>query len=101
MVSLLRLCGDTEITWTGVFAIGERMSVPLETLQPGQTATVEGFTLFDEMSQRLMHMGLVEGAELEVIRRAPSGDPIEIEVLGYALSLRRSEAAHVLVDPTE
>lgn len=45
-----------------------------------------------------MEMGLIPGVELEVIRRAPMGDPIEIRLRGYALSLRRSEARDIEVE---
>jgi hypothetical protein len=43
-------------------------------------------------------MGVVPGAEIEVVRIAPLGDPVEYRVRGYRLSLRRSEAAHVVVE---
>ena len=73
------------------------MTTTLATLRPGQTGVVEGFTEIDETAQRLMQMGLVEGIEIEVLRYAPAGDPMEIRVMGYALSLRGKEAANVLV----
>jgi ferrous iron transport protein A len=46
-----------------------------------------------------MQLGLIEGASVEILRCAPSGDPIEISVMGYALSLRRAEANLILVSP--
>lgn len=73
------------------------MATPLATLRPGQSGVVEGYAEDDERAVRLMHMGIVEGASVEVVRFAPTGDPIEIRVLGYALSLRRADAANVLV----
>jgi ferrous iron transport protein A len=73
------------------------MSTTLAHLRPGQSGVVEGFSHIDETAQRLMQMGLVEGSEIEVLRYAPAGDPIEIRVMGYALSLRGKEAANVLV----
>ncbi len=73
------------------------MSVTLASLRPGQTCVVQGFCEIDETAQRLMQMGLIEGIEIEVLRYAPAGDPIEIRVMGYALSLRGKEAANVLV----
>ncbi len=73
------------------------MTTTLATLRPGQTGVVEGFSEIDETAQRLMQMGLVEGIEIEVLRYAPAGDPIEIRVMGYALSLRGKEAANVLI----
>jgi Fe2+ transport system protein FeoA len=48
--------------------------------------------------QRLMEMGLTRGASFQVVRYAPMGDPIEIKVRGYHLSLRKCEAAGILVE---
>ncbi|GMU93519.1 MAG: hypothetical protein AMXMBFR4_25770 [Candidatus Hydrogenedentota bacterium] len=48
--------------------------------------------------QRLQEMGVIEGAQVELVRLAPLGDPIEIRVQGYHLSLRKSEAALVELD---
>ena len=61
---------------------------------------MEGFAEEDDTAQRLMQMGVVEGMEIEVLRYAPAGDPMEVRVLGYALSLRGKEAANVLVSRT-
>jgi ferrous iron transport protein A len=44
------------------------------------------------VQQRLLEMGVIEGAEVEMVRRAPLGDPLEIIVQGYHLSLRKAEA---------
>ena len=72
--------------------------VNLAGLEPGQTGTVAGFVTDDVATQRLMQLGVVEGADIEFVRRAPAGDPIEVRIMNYALSLRRQEAANVLVD---
>jgi Fe2+ transport system protein FeoA len=53
----------------------------------------------DPIAQRLMEMGLVEGTELQVVKLAPLGDPMQITVLGYHLTLRKTEAARVQVAP--
>jgi ferrous iron transport protein A len=76
------------------------MSTTLADLRPGEAGVVEGFAQIDEGAQRLMQMGVVEGMEVEIVRYAPAGDPIEVRVLGYALSLRGKEAANVLVNRT-
>ncbi len=47
---------------------------------------------------RLREMGVLPGTKITLVRVAPLGDPIEIKVRGYNLSLRKSEAAHVLVE---
>lgn len=49
-------------------------------------------------SQRLMDLGLIRGTALEVIRTAPMGDPLEVRLRGFMLTLRRSEAEHITVD---
>lgn len=69
----------------------------LDQLKPGQTATITGIDGDGPLIQRLMTMGLLEGSEISVTRRAIGGDPIEVEVMGYALSLRSAEANHVSV----
>ena len=51
-----------------------------------------------DLSRRLMEMGLIEGTEVQVVRRAPFGDPLQIRVGDYDLSLRTSEAE--LIDVT-
>jgi len=70
---------------------------PLSALALGQKGRVVGFSLPGEHRQRLLEMGLTVGAEVEVVRFAPMGDPIDIKVRGYHLSLRKNEAAGVLV----
>lgn len=53
----------------------------------------------DEISVRLMEMGLTPGCQVEVLGAAPLGDPIELSIRGYRLSVRRTEAARVEVQP--
>lgn len=50
-----------------------------------------------QLRRRLLEMGFCNGAEVEVIRRAPLGDPIEFKLRGYHLSLRADQAKYVLV----
>jgi Fe2+ transport system protein FeoA len=50
------------------------------------------------LAQRLLEMGLTPGSEVEVVRFAPLGDPMEIRLWGYLLSLRKSDARHVVVE---
>jgi len=71
----------------------------LDELKVGQTGTVTAITGDGPIVQRLMALGLLEGSVIRVLRRAIGGDPIEIEVMGYALSLRREEARHVNIQP--
>lgn len=67
-------------------------------LRIGQRARVARIDGVDEISLRLMEMGLVPGVELTVLGVAPLGDPLELELRGYRLSLRKSEAARVEVE---
>ena len=61
----------------------------------GQRGRVTGFDLPAEQRQRLLEMGMTVGSQFEVIRFAPLGDPIDLKVRGYHLSLRKHEAAGI------
>ena len=69
----------------------------LDQLNAGQRARIESVNGTDALVQRLLEMGLLEGDELEVVGFAPLGDPMETRLRDYRLSLRRSEAARVMV----
>lgn len=69
----------------------------LATLDPGRSARVEWLGGDDAITLRLLEMGLTPGVAVRVVGRAPLGDPIEVELRGYRLSLRRSEASRVEV----
>jgi ferrous iron transport protein A len=70
----------------------------LDTLRPGQRARVISVQGDDALVQRLLEMGLMDGEELEVIGFAPLGDPMEIRLRDYRLSLRRTEAARIEIE---
>jgi ferrous iron transport protein A len=70
----------------------------LADLAVGARARVSQVTGADELSMRLMEMGLTPGVEVAVVGVAPLGDPLELELRGYRLSVRRSEAARVEID---
>jgi ferrous iron transport protein A len=69
----------------------------LDQLQAGQRARVDAIQGSDAIVQRLMEMGVLEGEEIEVVGFAPLGDPMEVRLRDYRLSLRRSEAARIEV----
>jgi Fe2+ transport system protein FeoA len=72
--------------------------ISLSELMPGEKGTVERIShAVATVRQRLMEMGVVTGIQVQLIRFAPLGDPIEVRVGGYRLSLRRNEARAVLV----
>jgi ferrous iron transport protein A len=70
----------------------------LATLPVGSRSKVVRIAGDDEVTIRLMEMGLVPGVELMVIGVAPLGDPLELELRGYRLSLRKSEAARIEIE---
>ena len=72
----------------------------LNQLQRGQRAVIEAVQGDDVLVQRLLEMGLFEGEAVEVVGFAPLGDPMELRLRDYRLSLRRAEAARVLVKVT-
>ena len=70
----------------------------LGALAVGARATVAGY-VGDDPPGRLLEMGLVPGTAVEVVRLAPLGDPMDLRVRGFHLSVRKEEAARVLVTP--
>jgi ferrous iron transport protein A len=69
----------------------------LDELRVGARATVERIEGLDDVALRLMEMGLTPGADVAIIGEAPLGDPLELEIRGYRLSVRRSEAKRITV----
>lgn len=77
------------------------MSVACLTLDDahvGDTVRVGDVAGEDRLAIRLLEMGLTPGALVRVLGRAPFGDPVELEVRGYRLSIRRAEAARVTLE---
>ena len=74
------------------------MKKTLNEIAAGQAGTVAGYTREAGIYRRkLLAMGLIKGTAFKVIRVAPMGDPVEISVRDYSLSLRRDEAKALLV----
>ena len=69
----------------------------LDQLQVGQRGRIESVHGGDALLQRLLEMGLFEGEEVEVVGFAPLGDPMELRLCDYRLSLRRNKAARIRV----
>ena len=63
--------------------------------QRGCVVRVDGT---DDISLRLMEMGLTPGVRIQIVGTAPLGDPLELDVRGYRLSVRKSEAARVVME---
>lgn len=70
---------------------------PLDFLKPGENAIIEGFEEESAEMGYLMELGLLVGTPVKLVKFAPLGDPIEIRLLGYHLSIRRSVAKTILV----
>lgn len=71
----------------------------LESLRRGQRGIIQSIDTSDPMVQRLMVLGLVEGAEVEYSSSAIGGDPLEFRLFGSAISLRKEHARHFRVSP--
>lgn len=70
----------------------------LDRLPIGACGRVRSVAGSDELACRLLEMGLTPGTTVTMVGQAPLGDPLEVEVRGYRLSVRRSEAARVEVE---
>lgn len=73
----------------------------LDRIGPASRCRVAGVRASGSLRRRVLAMGMVPGAEVEVLRAAPLGDPTEYRVKGYCLSLRRAEASLIEVVPEE
>ncbi len=69
----------------------------LSQLTIGESATVVAVNGEGAIRRRLFDMGITPGAEVYLRKKAPLGDPIEISLRGYELTLRKAEASHVEV----
>lgn len=75
------------------------MTETLKDMAVGDTGRVAGFGEGGKAyRKKLLSMGLTPGVEFSVVRYAPMGDPVEIKVRGYSMSLRKNEAEAVLVE---
>lgn len=78
--------------------MSDKVADTLITIPVGGRGRVVGFDLPGEQRQRLLEMGLTTGVEFQIVRYAPLGDPVELKVRGYHLSLRKHDAAGVRVE---
>ena len=75
--------------------ISDTVTTTLNTLRPGETGRVTAVAGPTGLRRRLLELGLTPGAVIRMLRFAPMGDPIAIEIRGYHLSLRKREAKGV------
>ncbi len=69
-------------------------------LKTGQSGKILKISVSGALKRRLMDMGVVPGADVRVEKVAPLGDPIEVRIKSYALSLRKGEARQIEVEVT-
>lgn len=72
----------------------------LDELKIGQSGTVVNVAGTGQIRKRILDLGLTKGARIRMLRKAPLGDPVEIEVRGYRLTLRLSESDFVEIEET-
>lgn len=70
----------------------------LATLKPGQSGRIVKIVAVGPLKRRLMDMGIVPGTDVTVEKVAPLGDPVEVHLKNYHLSLRRGEAEKIEVE---
>jgi Fe2+ transport system protein FeoA len=80
--------------------IESKNELPISELKPGSRGVVTKLEGEAGLRHYLLEMGFTRGAKVEFIREAPLGDPIDLRIRGYRLSLRKAEAAAVIVTPT-
>ena len=85
------------IETAGTFAV--QSSSTLDKLKPGEKGIIESISGNSAIKRRIRDMGVTNGTLIEVVRVAPMGNPIEVKVKDYYLSLRKDEAADVVVHP--
>jgi ferrous iron transport protein A len=73
----------------------------LRTVKPGETVRVVKISGSGAIKRRVMDMGVTKGVDIFVRKVAPLGDPVEVTVRGYELSLRKADAEIVEVAPVE
>jgi len=76
-------------------------SISLSALTVGASAVVKSFPINGTAFIRLREMGLLPGTRITLMRAAPMGDPLEIKVRGYNLTLRKTETDHITVEPLQ
>lgn len=79
--------------------MSESTTTKLDSLTVGQEATIARVRGDRSAVQRLQEMGLIAGTTVKILKFAPLGDPIEILLRGYHLTLRKAEAAQIEVRP--
>ena len=73
----------------------------LKELSAGETAKITAVGGNGALRQHFLDMGVIPGAEVTVVKFAPMGDPVELEIHGYELTLRLADAEQITIEPIE
>jgi ferrous iron transport protein A len=74
------------------------MAQTLRSLAIGHSGTIKAVNAGSELKRRILDMGIIPGARIDVVGRAPLKDPITIRISGFILALRNTEAEQILVE---
>ncbi|PID27640.1 MAG: ferrous iron transport protein A [Candidatus Cloacimonadota bacterium] len=69
----------------------------LSELKPGEKSIIADVSSDSKIKRKLVEMGITKGEEVEMIRVAPLGDPIAVEIRGYKLTIRKNDAKHIKI----
>ncbi len=87
-----------KIEWPIVKKSHRETAKTINNLLPGDRAVITEMHAASSIKQRLMDLGIIEGAEIEMVRAAPLGDPVEIKVHNTLVAIRRREAATLFIE---
>ncbi len=73
----------------------------LSELNPGNKGIIKKIEKSGSLKRKLLDMGVIPGSSIEIVKLAPLGDPVDVKVRGYHLSLRKEEASQILVEVVE
>lgn len=74
------------------------MELLLKDMKPGEKGVISAFKSGGAVRKRLLDLGVIKGETIEMEKVAPLGDPIQVKIKGYHLTLRKNEAENVLVE---
>ena len=74
------------------------MERTLKELKPGEKAVIKKISGEGAVKRRLMDMGVTRGVEVLIRKVAPLGDPVQVNIRGYELTLRKAEAENIIVE---
>lgn len=76
-------------------------SISLRIMKKGQKAIIRAIAAEGELGRRIRDMGLIPGAEVQIVGRAPLKDPVALRLKGFTLTLRNNEADKITVVPLD